>query len=182
MSALRYEDRIPLRWQELEALPTGQEQERIAHANSRLLQLLPSLEDTPEHTHDEDPPPRYIQILELRLQLLTELLADLLAQSRPLPPVHVVSLTADSVEWQDAQPPTVGSSLLVEVFLHPLLPRPLCLAAEVMQLEPQEESSLVRARLHIPADTAQAELEKLIFRQHRRAVASRRKQRPAQEL
>lgn len=175
MSALRYEDQVPLRWRELEALPTGLERERIARENSRLLQLLPSLEEgAQEHVHDEEPPPRYIQLLELRLQLLTELLADLLAQSRPLPAVHALGITAEFIDWLDAQPPAPGALLLVEVFLHPLLPRPLCLLAEVMTVEPCAKGGQVMARLQVNAELVQAELEKLIFRQHRRTVALQR--------
>ncbi|NLO79809.1 MAG: hypothetical protein GX093_05815 [Xanthomonadaceae bacterium] len=176
MNALRYQDNVPLRWQELTALPSGAEEERIARDNSRLLQLLPFLEESgqEQHPHDEEPPPRYIQLLEQRLLLLTELLADLLAQSRPLPPSHEIGITANTLDWIDDEPPAPGALLLVELFLHPLQPRPLRLPVEVLAVEPHEDGQQVHARLHVNADHAQAELEKLIFRQHRRIIASRR--------
>lgn len=174
MGALRYEDIVPLRWQQIEVLPEEREQERIALENIRLLQLLPSLEGSPGPVDDEEPP-RYIQTLELRLQLLTELLADLLAQSRPLPPERPLGITAETLDWLEGNPPAVGALLLVEVFLHPLLPRPLRLPAEVVAVEARKEGQQVLARLHVNAEVAQAELEKLIFRQHRRVIARQRK-------
>lgn len=174
MSSLHYEGTVPLRWQLLEALPAGEALLQLGHDNERLLQLLPGLESTPEPAHDEEAPPRYMQLLELRLQLLTELLAELLAKTQPLPPAHRVMLSAETIGWEEEAPPPLGAVLMVELFLHRLMPRPLRLPVVVESLEPAAASQRVQARLQPLPEAAAAELDKLIFRQHRRRIASMR--------
>lgn len=174
MSGLRYQNILPLRWRQVEALPVGQESERIARDNELLLQLLPTLEEAPDHGHDEESPPRHIQMLELRLQLLTELLADLLSQARPLPLARHVEIMAEAIEWIDDNPPLESTMLMIELYLHRLLPRPLNLSAVVEHVETAPGGQRVICRLHLDGEAVQTELEKLIFRQHRRAVASKR--------
>ncbi len=65
MSGLSYEGMVSLRWQPLDALPAGEDLLQLAGDNERLLQLLPGLESMPESAHDEEAPPRYMQLLEL---------------------------------------------------------------------------------------------------------------------
>lgn len=175
MSGLSYEGMVSLRWQPLDALPAGDDLLQLAGDNERLLQLLPGLESMPESAHDEEAPPRYMQLLELRLQLLTELLAELLAQSQPPPPSHRVTLSAESISWEDEAPPPPGTALMLELFLHRHLPRPLRLPAVVERIEPAAAGQRVLARLQRLPEAAAAELDKLIFRQHRRRIASLRK-------
>lgn len=174
MSGLRYEDTLPLRWQQLEALPAGQTLLQLSRDNERLLQLLPGLETAPEPVHDEEAPPRHMQLLELRLQLLTELLAELLAQTRPLPPPHALTLSTEVIDWLDDAPPPSGAVLMIELYLHRFLPRPLRLPAVVESLQPATGGQRVSARLQPLGEVVTDELDKLAFRQHRRRVASLR--------
>lgn len=173
MTVLRYEDSIPLHWRPLDALPTGDNLDRLDRHNERVLALLPSLETPTEPVLDEEPP-RHLQVLEQRLQLLTELLGELLAQQRPLPPVRSVALSAEDIEWSDDTPPRAGATVMVEIYLHRLLPGPLRLPVTVERQEPDGAGERVVGRLASVGDSVVAELEKLIFRQHRRAIANRR--------
>jgi hypothetical protein len=63
---------------------------------------------------------------------------------------------------------------MIELYLHRLLPRPLNLPAVVERVETATGEQRVICRLYLAGEAVQAELEKLIFRQHRRAVASKR--------
>lgn len=175
MDGLRYRDTVPLRWRLVDELPQGPELARILRSNEQLLQLLPSLEAPPDHAYDDEPPSRYMQMLELRLRMLTELLADLLVQTQALPPEHPIELSVNELDWLDEDPPAVSSAVMVEVYLNPSMPRPLRLPAVVASLSTEQGGQWVNCRLQIDSEVVTAELEKLIFRQHRRLVASQRK-------
>lgn len=174
MTVLRYEENIPLQWRPLGALLSADELDRLDRHNERVLALLPGLETPTDPALDEEPPPRHLQVLEQRLQLLTELLGELLAQQRPLPPVRAVAFSAEDIEWSDDAPPRVGATVMVELHLHRLLPGPLRLPVAVERQEAGGDGERVLGRFAGVGDGVVAELEKLIFRQHRRAIASRR--------
>jgi hypothetical protein len=170
MGGLRYQDSIPLRWQPLASGLSADALAQLARDAEQLLTLLAGLENVGEAPVDDEPRPRYLQQLELRLQLMTELLGELISQTRPLPSARPVALSADRLEWQDDAPPAAGTHLIVELYLHRLLPRPLRLPVRVDAVDGQR----VAAGLADLGDSVIAELEKLIFRQHRRAVANSR--------
>jgi hypothetical protein len=175
MDGLRYRDTVPLRWRLVDELPQGPELARVLKGNEQLLQLLPSLEAPAEHAYDDEPPSRYMQMLELRLRLLTELLADLLVQTQSLPPEHPVELSVNELDWLDEDPPAVSSAVMVEIYLSPSMPRPLRLPGVVASVSTEQGGQWVNCRLQIRNEAMAAELEKLIFRQHRRMVASQRR-------
>jgi len=174
MGELRYHDQVPIRWQVLTEPLAEAELDRYARDNERLLRQLAGLEASLESGEEDGPAPRYLQVLELRLQLMAELLAEVLAQTRPLPPRRSIWLSGAALEWIAPQPPQAGADLLVELFLHEALPRPLRLPARVTQVDAQGERSRVQTTLQSLGDGVVEQLEKLVFRQHRRMVASRR--------
>lgn len=169
MSRLRYEDSIPLGWRRLASPLTEAELDRLQRENERLLLLLASLEPTAE-PDEEGPLPRHLQLLELRLQLLTDLLAELLAQTLPLPPARSMWLSAERIGWQDEAPPAIGERVQIEVYLSEAVPRPVRLQAVVESVAGAE----VSARLEPTGEGVADQLEKLIFRQHRRRIARER--------
>src|SRR5690625_82934 len=139
MSGLRYRDTAPLRWRALDSLPEGPELLKLLRGNEQLLQLLPSIEAAPEQTYDDEPPPRHMQMLELRLRMLTELLADLLIQARPLPQQRSFELSVNELSWLDTEPPAVGQSIMVEIYLTLYLPKPLQLPAVVASVAAEHD-------------------------------------------
>lgn len=168
MSELRYQDVIPLRWTRPAVPPSAAELDRLDRDNERLLRLLPALEN-PESVAD-DAQPRQMQLLELRLQLLTDLLGELLAQANPLPPARALSLSVEEVSFSDETPPPEGEVVILELYLSASIPRPLRLPVRVSSAEP----ALVTGRLEGVGEPVRDLLQKLIFRQHRRAIAIRR--------
>lgn len=168
---LRFQGKLPFHWQRLEAEPEAAERERLARDNERLLQLLPGVEPPPEPADEEGPLPRHLQHLELKLQLLTELLGELLARSHPLPPRRDVWFSTDQVGWHEAgDVPAIGMIVLAEPYLNESVPRPLRLIGQVRSVQEGE----VVAELRHPGDGVLVQLDRLIFRHHRREIASRK--------
>jgi len=175
MSELQYHERVPMSWRALAGPLAEVEADRLARDNERLLRQFASLESPLESGGEEDAPPaRHLQVLEARLQLMAELLGELLAQARPLPPRHPIWLSGRTLAWIDHQPPQPGARLLVELFLHESLPRPLRLPVRVERLSAEGDGTRVHTELDGVTEGVVEQLEKLAFRQHRRFIASRR--------
>lgn len=175
MSELYYQDRLPLRWRPSPA-STPDDLARLRAGNERLLRLLPALEASGEPGDDDGPLPRHVQLLDLRLQLLTELLGELLAREADLPAPRPIRLGCDRLAWQEAAPPAPGAELRVELFLNPALPRPLELPVRVKTVDEADPDgpAWVEAEAMDLGDAVRDGLVKLVFRHHRRQLARQR--------
>ena len=156
----------------IEALPPVAEREALARQNERVLRGLLALEESPERDGDEEGLHPELQRLDLKLGLLMELVGELLGRELELPPFRALRFNAHGLACTlDAAPPP-GSLLVLELYLHDSLPRPLRLFGEALPNAPGPDNLLVAFR-DLP-DTLADHIEKHIFRQHRREVARRR--------
>ena len=159
----------PLRWLDR---PPGTPVEVAARALD-VLERLEALEERP-HALDEDPAlGRELARLERKLDTVLELRGALLDTARPRPPARAVDLRADALTWTAAPgtAPPVGARGWVELYLAEL-PWPLVLAAEITATGDGGRAEAVLPDL---SDALADALTRLIFRRHRRAVASSRK-------
>lgn len=161
--------RCSLRWLDQ---PPGTPGEVAARA-LEVLERLEALEERP-HTLDEDPAlGRELARLERKLDTVLDLLGALLDSARPRPPATAVELRAHALAWEavpGAAPPP-GARGWIELSLSEL-PWPLVLAAQVTGTDGAGRTEAV---LPDASETLTDGLSRLIFRRHRRAVASTRK-------
>ena len=177
---LVYEANLPLAWQPF----VDGESPRAEHlnlGNEQTLRLLAAVEEfypegADEHSHNHE----YAR-LELKLNLLLELVSELLTSQRALPPSRSLRLNAHALEWeQSGAPPAPGARVLAELFLSLDVPRPVRLVVQVQQVRAQGEAALVTALVEQLSEPVIDLLEKFIFRRHRRSIAhSRPKSGPA---
>lgn len=168
-----FEDELPLTYGCLSNALLPAERLRIESSNVELLRTLASLEDSMLERNADDVRDNDLQRLELKVNLLLDLMARLLSLQTALPPSRKLRLTATGIEFDFNHDLIVGNEVRVEVFVHPKLPRPLVLIGRVTELHND------RAQCSVAFEGAalafQDVLDKFIFRQHRRMVAIQRR-------
>jgi len=175
---LYYESHISLVWQLVDSLPGDNELVKINEDNSRFLKALAALnEGAPEAGEELPQTAAELQRLDLKLNLLLEIVGQLLASQRTLPAPTQVRLGHAAIEWvaQDCPPP--GAQICIEVYLRSELPSPLKFHGVAVLADPEDgsasDSKRVQVRFVGLNSALQDDLEKFIFRRHRRSIAQR---------
>jgi hypothetical protein len=167
---LAYEDRLPVAFKPL-AQPLDEARAgALADANVRLLQVCAVIEEQGAVDKKDDASPHSTDLLrlEVKVNLLLDLVGQVLAVQNPRPAPVVIRFNAQGAQWktQDALRP--GTRGLLEIWLRESLPRPLILAANVSHVS---VDGLVKATVVPPGEAVADLIEKLAFRRHRRHVA-----------
>ncbi|WP_395793507.1 PilZ domain-containing protein [Aquimonas sp.] len=167
-------DELPYR---LSPRPSGIEFRSAAVAAAeRLLHSLVALESSLPEEAEPGLTDSALQRLDAKLDLVLDLLSRLLASEQP-------TLLARPLRWsrlgariEVSEAPQVGSPQLLILHLQTGLPVPLKLPVDVLAVAPGA-GGLHIAWLAFPTDAAglEAELQRLLFRQHRRQIAASRR-------
>jgi len=168
---LAYEGALPVEWRPRSEPYTPTELEQLNVANERILRLLTALEEQhhPELL-DEHGTGHELARVELKVNLLLDLVSQLLVRQQTLPPATAIRLNGLGVQWrQPAGTPAPGGTGEVVIYLNPELPSPLRLPAVIHAAAEQ-----VEAHFQGLSDALVDVLEKMIFRHHRRQVAQSR--------
>jgi hypothetical protein len=168
--AISYVDELPMEWLPAASLPEN-DALRQAESNLRLLGTIAQLEE--RAVLSDDPAPQELETARLhaKVDALITIVGAVLTRFVRLPQARPVQLSWAGVVWPATAPlPAVGDTGLIEIYLHPALPKPLRFKARVVRTE----GVRIRADfLDLPPPCQQA-LERQVFLRHRRAVAERR--------
>jgi len=178
-SLLVWEDLLPVRF--MPGTPPSAERvvaHRIA-TNLRVLHTCEALEERRTQRDDDVVGSAETARLEKKIDLLIEMVGHWVAQSGARPPAVVAGLSAAGVFWSaaDVHPPdapscAAGAMGTMEVYLREGV-------AEALRLPCRVVSVGDRGRVEVEflglSDVEIDALERFVFRQHRRAVAGRRK-------
>ncbi len=172
---LAFQSVLPVQWR-----PTPNPNERdlaaaFADRNVRLLQAWDAMEEhgPTEKTDDNSPAAADLMRLELKLNLLLDLVGQILATNRPRPTAVPARFNALGVVWRSAGGalPEAGAQGVAEIYLHDALAEPLRLPGRVTNVTPDGH---IKVKF-LPLGEAVADLiEKLAFRRHRRQIAGAR--------
>lgn len=168
---LAYEDVVPVAWK---ALPEPFDPTIIgsfADRNLRVLQALAALEEHgPVEKGDENlAHAADIMRLDLKVNLLLDMIGQLLVASHPRPRAASIRFNALGAVWQGASPyPPLGNQGVLEVYLRDCIAEPLRLVGRIASVAPDGR---VKARFVPPGEHIADLMEKLAFRKHRRQVA-----------
>jgi len=175
---LVYEAELPLSWQAVDQLAPSRII-RIDESNEELLHFIAVLEEHRAESPDEDAGVHVHELerIEYKINLLLDMVARILARQLKMPELIAVRLSAIAIQWQAEKPPMVGSRLLMDIYLNPKFPQPLRLTGVVHETPPSPEGFNTLVSFEHMSETVRSWLEKLIFRQHRRAIAHARQQR-----
>ncbi|MEZ0149508.1 MAG: PilZ domain-containing protein [Candidatus Reddybacter sp.] len=175
---LYYESNISLVCQVVDSLPGDNELVSINENNVRFLKALAALnEGAPEVGEEAPQTAAELQRLDLKLNLLLEIVGQLLASQLTLPAPTKVRLGHAGIEWVAQDCPPSGAQVCIEVYLCSELPSPLKFHGIAVLVDSEEGSGNagqhVQARFVGLSSTLQDDLEKFIFRRHRRSIAQR---------
>jgi hypothetical protein len=175
---LAYQDLLPVGWRPISKAPDMATVTSMADSNVRILQVCAAIEEqgAVEKKDEKSPHSADIMRLEVKMNLLLDLMGQLIAASQPRPPTTVIRFNALGAVWNATVPMRVGEQGMLEIYLRDSLPRPLTLVANITQVRPDGQ---VRAAFAPPGEAASDLIEKLAFRRHRRQVAGVRQPRRA---
>ncbi|RYG66684.1 hypothetical protein EON77_17210 [bacterium] len=174
---LAYQDTLPVAWKPLHTPLDPLTIASLTDRNVKTLQVCAAIEEAgPVDKQDEKSPHAAdLARMEVKVNLVLDLLGQILAASSPRPPAVPMRFNALGAQWRAKQPfPQVGTQGLIEIHLRDCLAQPLSLLARVTSVTPEGQ---VKAALVPPGEATADLIEKLAFRRHRRQVAGVRQPR-----
>ncbi len=177
-STLVYTDEVPFEWSRLESEPSVGRLSAMLSSNERLLRHIASLDDVHHEADDEDLAglgPGLAR-LEFKVNILMEMVSAVLAHQLTLPARTEIRLGSHNLIWRSSgTDPSPGERAIVRLFMNSQYPHPLELIGTIERVDAERrEVTMHYDRL---PDAMQDQLEKLIFRQHRRLISHRRAER-----
>jgi hypothetical protein len=173
---LIYEDLLPLKWQELAGEPSSLEMAKLGAGNEEVLRFIDVLDEHPSESGGEHSSlNQELAKIEIKFDLLLNMLTQLMGVYFPLPAPINVSLTPFGVQWTSPAAVNPGTHGLVEIYLNSRCPRALVFPARVEHAEQDGQGYRVSVQFTGMSDPIRERLEKMIFRHHRRAVALARR-------
>jgi hypothetical protein len=172
---IAYEDLLPVSWR-ASAQPVSELQaQQFAERNLRVLQACDALEEQGrlEKADEQSPHSADILRLDLKLNLLLDVVGQLLAASQQRPRAVQIRFNAMGANFAWPQALPVGSLGVLELTLRDIVVQPLNLPAEVVSGASAGE---VRVRFLALGENVADHIEKLVFRRHRRRIAGARQQ------
>ena len=175
---LAYADAMPLGLERLEKLPDGaalaginQETQQVLVADASLDEQRPHAEKKADEQHElvED-----LQRVELKLNVLIQLVARVLAASSEVPLTRTFRLNAHGLEWLVAGEVVLPGPALVSLHVSRHFPQPLKLPGRILGQHRDDEGTWVRFAFEGLTPSVIELLERLVFRHHRRLVAGTR--------
>jgi hypothetical protein len=172
---LIFEETLPVLWT-AGPIADAMALARLNADNHQLLGAESSLDEVRVHEALKDESPALVhelQRLEYKVNILLRLTAELALRNSGLPPPDRVRMTPRALEWFGAQTPAPGATGLLSVYINASLPQPVRIPGTVMG-ERQDGVRVAQIRFSGLSDAVVEQLEKLIFRHHRRLVAGAR--------
>lgn len=173
---LAYEDVLPVGWRPLARPLDLAAVAALTERNVRTLQVCATIEEQGpvEKAEDKSLHSADLLRLEVKMNLVLELMGQLLAAHQPRPKPVSLRFNALGAVWRSAAPPRVGEQGLLDIYLRESLAQPLTLIANATQVS---ADGVVKASFTPPGEATADLIEKLAFRRHRRHVAGVRQPR-----
>lgn len=168
---LAYEDVLPVAWKRLPEPFDPAVIGSFADRNLRVLQALSALEEHGQIDKPDENAPHAADILrlDLKVNLLLDMVGALLVASHPRPPAAAIRFNTLGGVWKASPPfPDLGNQGVLEIYLRDCIADPLRLVGRISSVGPDGR---VKARFIPPGENIADLLEKLAFRKHRRQVA-----------
>jgi Atypical PilZ domain, cyclic di-GMP receptor len=171
---LAYQDVLPVAWRPLAEEIDPDLVSSYAVSNVRVLQACTALQEQGQVEKPDTDSPHAADFLriELKINLLLDVVGRILAANQPRPPSVPIRFNALGATFQGAPPfPRPGAQGSVEIYLRECVAEPLRLIGRVANVS---QSGELKVRFLPPGEATSDLLEKLAFRRHRRQVAGSR--------
>ncbi len=173
---LTYSDNIALAWRAVDHALDKTHLAMVNASNESFLRAVSVIGDGASHKDPQESAAgihQEIARLDLKLNLLLDLVSSLVYHELDIPGTRAVSVSASGVQWEGSVP-APGSTVFLELYIQRGLPKPLCCYGEVISSDAEYAEGRARVRFVGLSGAAHDWLGKLIFRHHRREVAYRR--------
>jgi hypothetical protein len=174
---LAYQDVLPVFWRNLPSPVDNAVVTNYSERNLRVLQACAAIEEhgSAEKPDENAPHAADILRLDLKINLLLDLVGQILVANRPRPNAVPVRFNALGAQWRGAAPlPEAGTTGVAEIYLRDCVAEPLRMLGRVTNVTPDGQ---IKARFTPPGETIADLIEKLAFRRHRRKIAESRQPR-----
>jgi hypothetical protein len=171
---LAYQDILPVAWRQLGDSIDPDLAASYTASNVRVLQACTALQEQGQMEKADENNPHSADFLriELKINLLLDVVGRILAANQPRPPSVAIRFNALGATFQGTAPyPRPGAQGAVEIYLRECVAEPLRLIGRVANVSAGGE---IKVRFLPPGEAAADLLEKLAFRRHRRQVAGSR--------
>ena len=169
-------DVMPLAWQVLDAPPEDSELDKLDASNINTLKVISSLELAGIEPNDElGAVGQELARLELKVNVLLDMMSRLMTRDQMLPESIPVWLSGEEISWTAPESIASGAYLLVTLFMSPAYPQPIVLPAITSESVVEDDQFLINARFVDMILAVREELDKQIFRFHRRHIATVRR-------
>ena len=169
-SAVVYSGSLPL---SLELLADAPKEHDILRANEGNEVLLRSVTVLEEHVDidENDEIAQELRRQDMKLNLILDMLGTLLMQQQVIPPPREIQLSAGGVRLPEVKLPG-NRHCRILLYIEPAIPKPLTLFGEC---HPSTQAGMVDIIFKGVSQTVTDNLDKFIFRHHRRRIAQARK-------
>lgn len=173
---LAIQDVLPVAWRRLAQPLDELALAALTYRNQKTLQVALAIEEQggTEKTDEKSPHAADLQRLEVKVNLMVDLLGQLLAASQRRPSPVAIRFNALGADFRSNDVPQVGESGLLDIYLRDCLAQPVCLLGRIARVSAEGR---VRVAFVPPGEATADLLEKLAFRRHRRHVAGVRQPR-----
>jgi len=168
---LSYKDNMSIAWKVVDFNPGESHLALVNESNEAFLKAVSAVSefsreasDTPAGLSHE------LSRLDLKLNLLLDLVGQLIYQQLDIPSTSLVTVTSSEVAWGADDLPSPGDTLFVQLYIQRGIPKPLSFYGRVVAVD----GGRARVQLVGLSESVQQWLDKLIFRHHRREVAFRK--------
>jgi hypothetical protein len=172
---LAYEDLLPLAWRVSAAPITDLAKRSFLERNVKMLQACTALEEhgQPEKADERAPQHADIVRLDMKVNLLLDLVGKLMTASHPRPEAMSVRFNALGAVWHNKGAlPAASSYGVLELYLRDCIVEPLRLSGRVSSVSAEGK---VQVKFDNCGEAVADLIEKLAFRRHRRQVAGARR-------
>jgi hypothetical protein len=175
---LAFQDVLPVSWK---PMVNAIDRELTASFDERNLRLLQAWEAMDEHVPidkqsvEDAPYAAEILRLDMKLNLLLDLVGQLVVASHPRPHSVPVRFNALGAMWRGTGTlPEAGEQGILDIYLRDSLSEPLRMAGRVTSVTPEGG---IKVKFLPMGEAVSDILEKLAFRRHRRQIAGARQPR-----
>lgn len=166
-STLRVQALLPIAWEKQDMAPHAFA--ALCHGSQLLMHAINLMDSGMPRDADNESP--HLQRLDAKIDLMLHLLAHTLQGSRPLPQSANVEFGPEQISWQEpGTPPSVGDTIVINLYLNPGLPLPVRLPAHVVG----HGDGRVTAQLAELGEELEESWQQWVFRQHRRDIHAHR--------
>jgi hypothetical protein len=171
-AGLSFTDNISLAWQPVDYTLDDRHLALANDSNEIFLRAVSAIgefaRDVPEDGQDIS---QEMARLDIKMNLLLDLVSQLIYAQLAIPDITRVTISSSEIEWTGDELPAPEQTVLLKIYIQRGTPKPLCFYGTVISSAADHAAGHARVKYIGLRGSAQAWLDKLIFRHHRREIA-----------